>query len=262
MAAYTVRVGIDLSALQQAVLDDMNDKLRRGIEKCAQEGVKMWMEAVDNAKLSPYDKDNYKPSIRYGWTGPLEAEITAGYKHAGEIETGRQARDLKDNLKTSSKTRIANNKKHRGQLYLVIPFRHNTPGHTAHANDMPQDIHRMARQLEKTRLIPPGRGQPTLRLSGSGHLVPLHYYDWGGRLPKSNPDPNGPHLGKYAGMVRMQASTHNANSSAYMTFRVMGEWSGGWVIPAQPGLHLAEKVADSLQPALDRIIGDIVGGKV
>jgi hypothetical protein len=256
----TVRVDIDLSALQQAVLDDMNYKLRRGIEKCAQEGVKMWVEAVDNAKLSPYDKDNYKPTIRYDWTGPLEAEITAGYKHADEIETGRKARDLKDNLKTGTKTRIANNKEHRGQLYLIIPFRHNTPGYIAHAKDMPTDIYAQAKQLKKSHFIPPGKGQPSLRLSGSGHLVPVHYYNWGGRLPQFNTD--GPHLGKYAGMVRMQTSTPNASSSAYMTFRVMGEWSKGWVIPAKPGLHLAEKVADSLQPILERIVGDVVSGKV
>ena len=251
MASFFVRIDLDLSDLQQAVMAESSGQLRRAIEKAAQEGVVMWKKAVGDAKLSPYDKDNYINSISYGFTGPLTAEVTASYPFADKIEQGRPPRDMKLSLQTSKKTRVAHNKEHAGQQYLVIPFRHNVPGQNAHAPDMPADIYAMAKGLDKSRRLPYGTNRPATRVSGHGYTVPQHSYNWGGKLPQFLNTPEGPRsLGKYAGMVRFQTSAGKGVSSAYMTFRVMGAWSNGWVIPSQPGLKLAEKVAEALQATI------------
>ena len=49
-----------------------------------------------------------------------------------------------------------------------------------------------------------------------------------------------------------------AHSSSYLTFRVMSEKSSGWIVGARPGLYLAKKVADDLQPYLEFKLGKAV----
>ena len=50
-------------------------------------------------------------------------------------------------------------------------------------------------------------------------------------------------------MVKMNTSTPGGSkSSSYLTFRVMKEGSLKWVVPAQPGQHLAKKVSDDMAP--------------
>jgi hypothetical protein len=46
----------------------------------------------------------------------------------------------------------------------------------------------------------------------------------------------------------MNTSAGGATSSAFMTFRIMMEGQKGWVIPAQPGLYIAKKVQEEMQP--------------
>jgi hypothetical protein len=213
----------------------------------AETGVQRWREATDAVPgLWQGERDAYKAAIHAVQVGPYEWEIVNDYKYVEDIETGRPARDLKVMLRTSLKVRV--NKK--GQRYLIIPFRHNTPGYSAHARAMPAGIYAEARQLIPTRIV--GHGT---RRSGTGAYdidsrkpirVRTRKYAWGGRLPaglapklqtRHKTDP-------YAGMVRM---TNAAGGSSFLTFRVMGEWSSGWIIPARPGLHIAQTVADSLQ---------------
>ena len=260
MTGYSVRIDIDLSALQQDVLDKLTKNLSHAMRFAAKQGAYLWKDAVEKSKLSPYDKEGYVNSIRWAMTGPLAAEITADYRHADAIEDGRPARDMKDCLQTSRKTRISHAKGHEGQHYLIIPFRHNVPGYIAHAKDMPPDIYRQAKGLEKSFLLPPGTNRPPTRVSGHGYLVPQHSYDWGGKLAHWKRDNEGKvqHLGKYAGMVRMNTSARFGKSSAYMTFRAMGEWSTGWVMPAKPGLKLASGVEYTLKTLLDKIVWDLL----
>jgi hypothetical protein len=46
----------------------------------------------------------------------------------------------------------------------------------------------------------------------------------------------------------MNTSAGGGKSSAYMTFRVMSEKSSGWIVPAQPGQFLAQKVQQAIGP--------------
>lgn len=240
----------------------------QAVRMVAEEGAFRWKSEVMKAKLWPDgEKSPYVESIKWQMVGPMAAEITTDFKLAGEIETGRPAKDLKKALQTSKKTRMAMGGPHVGQKYLVIPFRHNTPsgsGEGAHAPQMPPAIYAKAKNLSPSFVLSPGTNKPSMRLSATGHLVPQHSYKWGETLPGGLAPKLKPHHASdpYAGMSRFDTSTvvngKKVRSSTYLTFRIMGEWSNGWVIGPRPGLYLAKKVADELQPVLEEAVGQAV----
>lgn len=213
--------------------------------------------AVQGAKLWSREKDAYVASIKTEMTGAYSGRVWADYKYADEIETGRPAYDQKQMLNTSLKVRQG--KKGR---YLIIPFRHNTPG--ALAPSMPEHVYRLASALDASAVT-----GMTTRQSGTGAwdvktrqplVVPQRTYSWGGRLPPGSMGPNSRRKSdRFAGMVRFE-STNKAGVrySEYMTFRVMSENSSGWIRPAQPGLNLAATVARELQPVAEAIFSEAV----
>jgi hypothetical protein len=192
------------------------------------------------------------------------SKVWTDYKLAPDIETGRPARDLKANLPRAKRARRVTSGPHAGQLYLVIPFRQNVPtasGQGAHAPQMPPHIYAKAKKLTASSILPPGSKKPATRLSATGHIVPQQSYAWGKRLPAGlAPKKKAYHVTDlYAGMVRFDTSAGKQKSSAYMTFRTMGQWSDGWIIPAKPGLYLAKGVADSISPTFNAIMRQALG---
>lgn len=261
MSGYNVKV--DLSGLFGSVdglASAVFPLIGQAVRAVAEEGAFRWKSEVMKARLWAGEKNPYVESIAWKMTGQWTAEITTDYKLAGEIERGRPAKDLKQMLQTSHKTRAVQTGPRKGQRYLIIPFRHNTPGNTALAHAMPDSVYQKAKALSPSYVLPPGTVNAPMRKSASGHMVPQHSYQWGGRLPaglapklktthKSDP---------YAGMVRFNTSAGGAKSSAYLTFRVMGEWSNGWIVGPRPGLFIAKKVAEGLQPLLNDAVGQAV----
>jgi hypothetical protein len=165
-----------------------------------------------------------------------------------------------------------------GKRFLVIPFRHNTPGNNALARAMPAGIHNMASAMTPTKVLTtgtrpsgevthlspktgmhPSKNQ-TPYLSNpktkSASMVASRKYAWGNRLTAGQIKAagfDGATAKRYAGMVKMDTSTPGGpKSSAYMTFRIMMDGQGGWVVPAQPGLYLAKKVAEKMQPKAEQ----------
>lgn len=236
---------------QNAVMEAALARLSAAVESVAINGAADWKTAVYKAKLWSGERERYADSINWRMITPLKAEITADYRLADQIEDGRPAYDMKQMLHSSTKVR--QNKK--GQRYLIIPFRHNTPGNTAHASAMPDHVYTMAKKLKASSIT--GMGT---RASGTGALdihtkQPLQVaqakYLWGGRLAPGamgpNPKKKSDH---FAGMVRFDTSAKGskAKSSSYVTFRIMSETSSGWVIAPRPGLKLAEGVTTKLLP--------------
>lgn len=258
MSAFDVKV--DLSGLlsaHQALAAKLLPSVSKTVAAVAEAGAHAWKSAVWKARLWEGYKAPYVESIAWRMDGPYAAEIWADYPRAGEIERGMPGRDLKVMLQTSKKTRLVQSGKHAGQRYLIIPFRHNVPtpsGQGALAPQMPAHIYAQAKALSPSRLLPPGSVKPATRVSASGHVVPQHSYQWGGRLSAGLAPKKASHhvTDPYAGMVRFKTGP---KSSAYLTFRVMGEWSQGWRVAPRPGLRLAENVARDLQPSLDQAIG-------
>lgn len=247
--ATEFRVTVDLS-VQLANLDPLGSvmpSVARAVEQIAIAGESRWRQAVAVVPgLWIGERQQYMASIHARQTGPYSWEIVSDYKYVEDIESGRPPYDLKKMLDTSLKVRLTK----KGERYLIIPFRHNTPGNTAHAPAMPSEIYESARELSKSRIVGHGR-----RLSGTGAFAlstkkpattRTRKYVWGDRLAaeptyklkaehKSDP---------YAGMVRFRVAT---GGSKYLTFRVMKEGSPGWIIGARPGLWIARTVSQSLE---------------
>lgn len=246
------RVSFDLSGLAgfaDVMRDSLAPALSNAVGKVAGKIAADWQENVLRAGgkggLYAAERDAYASSIKVEFKpGDLSALVHTPYSQASEIEEGRQPRDLKEMLNTSPKVRLSA----KGKRYLVIPFRHNTPGNTAHASAMPKEVFSAAKALNQSRVV-----GTTMRPSGliasdpktrKFLAVTQHVYSWGQRLPAGMaPKLKDHHTSDpYAGMVRMNTSSGKSNSSAYLTFRVMVEGSSKWIIPARPGLFIVRGV--------------------
>lgn len=263
MTEFSISVDLSgvIAAHQQVINREVLPLLNQAVRAVAEQTRANWIEAVQRAKLWSGEKDAYTQTIRYQMTGDFSAVVWSDYRHAEAIETGRPARDLKKMLDTSMKVRATKD----GKRYLIIPFRHNTPGNEVHARAMPPDVHAQAKDLAPSRVV----GQ-TRRESGTGAYdvktrkrltVNQNVYSWGDRLPEGMaPKLHQRHkTAPYAGMYRFDARTPGGNRySTYMTFRTMMEGSSGWIVPAQPGLYLAKQVADEMRPLAERAFQEAV----
>ena len=113
---------------------------------------------------------------------------------------------------------------------------------------MPQDVYLQAKSLIKSSItgrIAVRSGLNASNIRTRGPLTTMrNTYAWGGRL-------DGQHLPKnLRGMVRFNTSSGDQNSSSYITFRVMGEWSSGWIAPAQPGRYIVKALSEQAQQML------------
>ncbi|HDR9163612.1 TPA: hypothetical protein QDB28_004016 [Burkholderia vietnamiensis] len=260
-ANYKIAVDLSgvLAALDQKALQLLG-AVAETVQATAEATSGQWKNAVMKAPLYQGDKAAYVNSINWFSVNQFEAIVESDWDRAALIETGQPARDLKNALKTSLKVRIVQKGKHAGQRYLIIPFRHNTPGNDALAAAMPDDVYAFAVQLKQSRitgqrLVPNQQGAS---VGGKPLLIKRNTYKWGGALPAGLGPKLKPHhkTDPYAGMVRMKTNAMgSATSSAYLTFRVMGEWSNGWIVPPKPGMYIARGVAAKMQVKFDEAIG-------
>lgn len=219
-------------------------RLSQAVAAVAQQAEGDWIDGIYKARgLWQGDKDAYAASIHGKMTGAFSAEVWSDYRYAEEIETSRPARDLKKMLDSSLKVRV--NKK--GKRYLIIPFRHNTPGHTATGTDMPAHVYAQARQLAPSSVV--GRTRRLSAGTGTSDIktrrlltVNQNIYQWGDRLA--------------AGSMGLNRS--GTQSSSYLTFRVMSEDSKGWIIPPRPGLYIVRDVVVRLQPLAEKVFSEAV----
>ena len=239
MANLSYQISVPLQAAINASVLPLVNQAVHGI---AQATAARWIEAVQRAKLWSGEKDAYAKTIRWSMPTPYSAVVETDYRYAADIENGRPPRDLKMMLNTSMKVQVSKT----GMRYLIIPFRHN-------ANTVPQ----AARSMSLSTITGHGR-----RLSGTGAwslktkapaTVRQRTYAWGDRLSGDGVAKN------QQGMVRMNTATGaGKKSSAYLTFRVMSEKSKGWIIPAQPGQHIAKGVSEEMQPFAEKVIAEAV----
>lgn len=256
MSSIDYRISLSLGD-QMGISAGINAALfplvNQAVNGIAQATASRWVESVQRAKLWSGEKDAYAKTIAYRMTGDFSAVVESDYRYAQDIETGRPARDLKKMLNTSMKVRVTS----KGTRYLIIPFRHNTPGNSAHAPAMSPAVHSQASALSLSKITGHGR-----RLSGTGAFnlktqapatVRQRSYSWGGRLTGAGIPRN------QQGMVRMNTATgEGKKSSSYLTFRVMSENSTGWIIKAQPGQNIARDVAQEMQPVAEAFLSEAV----
>jgi hypothetical protein len=244
----------NLSFDAAALFRDLNNQVKfamaEALERTARTAQEDWQQSIYNQRgmYQPY-KDRYALSVKYDVDKTnLTARIYSNDPMATPFETGEAARDLKRMLNTSEKVRVSKGGKHPGQRYLIIPFRHQTPSHTAHGSSMTTDVYRQAMALTKSKstlisMRPSGLNASNARTRGP-LMTMRSSYNWGGRL-------NGPNIpARQRGMVRMETSSGKQTSSKYFTFRVMTENSPGWIVKAKPGRFIVRGVADRAQEML------------
>jgi hypothetical protein len=241
---YSIELPLaDKLALVSVIKAQVFPMVNQAVHAIAEATAIEWEKAVRRAKLRGAEKDAYIKTISFRMPTDFSAVIESDYKYVQDIETGRPAYDMKKMLDTSRKVRVSKD----GARYLIIPFRHNTPGNDASAPAMPKAVYAQAKMLSMSTITGHGR-----RVSGTGawslktqapDTVRQRSYNWGDRLM-------GPGIPKnQQGMVRMNTATGaGKKSSTFLTFRVMSEKSHGWIRAAQPGQNIAKGVAEMMQP--------------
>lgn len=265
----TYNLSLDISPLIQT-LAAVDEVLRINIANAVAQAANCieneWKTKVRNAPgVWVGEKDAYFESIKTKEISPFEIEIYSDYKIAAEIETGRPARDLKRMLDTSTKVRVSA----KGVRYLIIPFRHNTPGSDALSASMPKDVYKIAKQMQLSSIT--GTKWQANGAGGGGIYTERNTYAWGAAYSKLNkkhtliparipagmmgPNPQG-RVDRFAGMVRMKDDSANNRAGGYLTFRVMTSNSNGWIIPAKPGLFLVRGIVDAYTPQFEKLLAD------
>ncbi|HIF0688963.1 TPA: hypothetical protein ACXYOX_004210 [Escherichia coli] len=249
---YKVNGALTKEIITKAILPNVS----KAVDAIGKQVVNKWVEEVYKAKLWSGEKDAYAQSISWQMTGDFSGVATASYKYARQIEDGRPARDLKRMLGTSLKVRRTK----AGNRFLVIPFRHNV-------SKMPPDLYAQAKAMAPSKVTGMterrsgeivGRSMQPAKVqthflsnpaTGGAMKVQQAKYKWGGRIAAGffGPNPKGK-VDIAAGMVRFDTSSGKQKSSQYLTFRVMSEKSQGWIVPAQPGQHIARRVVEQIQP--------------
>lgn len=257
MADFRINVELEgLLDLSPMVRAGVFAHLSAAVKRVTKIGAERWQAAVLEAPLWQGEQKAYADSITWQMTGEFSGEIVSTYRYAEDIESGRPPYDMKKMLDTSMKVRVSK----KGRRYLIIPFRHNTPGNEAHAKPMPDHVYDEAQDLSPSKIVGHGR-----RASGTGaydvntkqpFLVRSRAFQWGGRLPEGlTPKLKPEHKTDiHAGMVRFDARTPGGQRySKYFTFRVMAEGSSGWIKPAKPGLFIVQNLVRDLQPLAEKV---------
>lgn len=193
----------------------------------------------------------------------LAGRVFSNHPAARYLEDGTEPFDMKKMLHTSSKVRIGKD----GTRYLIIPFRHGTPGTTTMApmSDLTHKISskmamsnitglRMESNVNKGNAIVDGKKMTGVKSNVSGKLVGddmviRRTYDWGGRVGKGEKIPK-----NERGMTRMNTSSGKAKSSEYITFRIMSEKSSKWKNPGISARHIAKTASVEARNAVYTLV--------
>lgn len=273
----------NFAALPPAIAQALLPRVSGAVEAIAIHTQKTWGERIRQARgIWWVERNRYVESLKWRMTGPYSAEVGTDEPVAELIEKGRPARDLKRMLNTSKKVR----RTEKGRRFLVIPFRHNTPGSDALAPSMSPQAYKMAKGMKLTTITgetkrPSGQVMtlsPRFGMRPSSQQTPFasdirtrgfnyyasgawqttrRVYDWGGRLTAKRLRAAGmdeDEVRRYAGMVRVKDTGKNRGN--YLTFRIMAEGQSGWIVPAKPGLWLAREVANTMQPVAEAIMAE------
>ncbi len=194
-------------------------------------------------------------------------------KYAIYLEKGFDSFDMKKALATSDKVRIAKD----GTRYLIIPFRHGTPG-TKSFPDMPNEVYQQAKNLDKSAIsfrYREGVQQGSYSFEDAQLMKEYNpkktlrnAYTWGGRL-----DFTGTKYEKYTGLVRFEANPNNNREittgkfinktsgeqqySTYFTFRVMSENdTDGWIHPGLKPMNILGETIGRTKDNAEQMLKD------
>lgn len=223
-----------------------------------------------------HSRGGYASSIRINHISDNIKEIfsdyttKAGYGLTSMLEAGHGPIDLKPGLLGGPKARQG-----KKGPYNIVSFRHGIPGTGRANNPMPLSVHRsMQQDTSRATSVRKAASTPiqgASRVSRSSAQPGGRAYQWGAKFDQQSQRGRRSKIvreagktlgtytwkkGKYAGMVRMQASTGTAKSSQYMTFRVVSAASDpmSWIVPEQPPWPVRDAVKEFVQPFAEGIL--------
>jgi hypothetical protein len=257
------KVSVDLSDFVPPGAVGVFPALAEAVAQVAESGVSIWRGYASGAPL-PDGKIIHPRSGAYARSiraepgeGLYHAFVLSDAAYARALEEGTGPRDMKKMLDTSSKVRVSKS----GKRYLIIPFRHGTPGSTGFANVMTPGVAAMAKSLATSRVTGERRVRSPIRASSVATRRPVmttrRTYRWGGRLTADAlraAGARGSAARHQAGMVHMQnpGGQGGGKHGQYLTFRVMSEGSSGWITKGTDAYHPARETAEKLRPLAKR----------
>lgn len=249
--------------------------LRESVQVAKDFAVQKWINVAES-KFT-HSQGGYARSIVEGTkypfqNDPFHARIEPRGKLAYWLEKGVQPFDLKKMLQTSHKVRISKD----GKRYLVIPFRHGTPGSKT-LPPMPEEVYNQAKTLRHSAIKGTFKEgsvrdaqsfeEAEMLRANNPHRVKRNIYAWGEKLGgggiyegmyrfQKNPTINRMNfdLGKFAGLTNPTGNT--INNSHYMTFRVMVEDSGGWMHPGIKPMNILKETVDQIEAPIIKMMGE------
>lgn len=267
MSDYDLSIGVGIPT--GAPLDENGfPHLAHAVRLVLEQAHANWIAYAEGAPLPDGRRINprtgtYARSIAVKMDGPFAGEVFTELSYARALEYGQPAWDMHKMLDGSMKVRITKE----GKRYLIVPFRHGTPG-TAGMRGMPESVWNAWQRGAfgaSSQIV--GHGW---RESGTGawsiktkkpYLVRQRHYQWGGRV--SQQQLIGMGLGEHesrrmAGMVQMQrkGAGRGGKHTQYLTFRTMSEGSPGWMNPGHPGFYVAKAVSDAIGPVAEKIFAE------
>lgn len=158
------------------------------------------------------------------------------------VEDGSPPFDMKIGFSQSSKIKL----KAIGGWYLIVPFRHSTPGaigeNEAFANVMPKEVYAVAKDLNPTKSD--FKGVKVLYGSSLKEgQIPKPYDEKKTRPGYGNFKSYTHKSSIYEGMIRNEKTYAKTTKSSYFTFRRVSDTSdpNSWIHPGFKPVNLAEK---------------------
>lgn len=240
--------------IQQSGADTVFSHTRAAIQHVSQMYQQTWKKFAMGAPIpgAPriINSADYARSIQLEDSDPMTKMVYTTSQYHKQVEEGKPEVDLKPGLLSGPSARMGKN-----GPYNIVPFKHKTPGAKGN-NVMPVNIYRLilegtkeAEQKKQSGL----HGNPKIsEVKRSGRDPSQRAYQWGSRIDRLNTQGqrSGWKSGKYAGMVRMQASTSSARRSKYLTFRTVSVNSDprSWIIPELDAVNIRQAVLDMVNP--------------
>jgi len=201
----------------------------------------------------------YAQSIQVDISDDYIKTVFSDSPNAERIEQGHGEIDLKPGLLAGKKVRYTKS----GTPYNIVAFRQGTP--KSLSNPMPVNIYQLAKKLFDDADATKARGLAgwaATQRAGTSRIISTspRKTEWGVNTGKDFGGPpttvksssRGDYIqkfSKFANMVRMQATTQNAQRSEYITFRVVSIHSdpASWIVPPLEGAPIRQAVVEKMK---------------
>jgi hypothetical protein len=210
----------------------------------------------------------------YPWAGNEMATAVANIApYAHVLEDGHDGYHLPEKIDWgAAEARGTAHRSKKGTRYILVPFRHSTPGAASGgitsgraSTMMRPEVYRAALTALRGDRKRKEAIAARKRLDAAGpwmsraYSLPAYPAALRARAEAQEGQPGYTwRASKYEGLTRKeQVNPHTGTTSGvYMTFRAVTEDSVGWFIPPAPGYHFAAQTAEAIKPELRELVGE------